>query len=127
MCSKIENTVRELTKPTHAIHKYVLTVMQKYKKGNLVIAYKAFFPLLRCLLLHFVLNEQVCFGGLLVPTKQMFSSPPPFFPFGSRFTANYKEWISDPRLFLERPGRYTFFLSLGSLLFKDSLKNLLFY
>ena len=78
MCSKIENTVRELTKPTHAIHKYVLTVMQKYKKGNLVIAYKAFFPLLRCLLLHFVLNEQVCFGGLLVPTKQMFSSPPPF-------------------------------------------------
>ena len=27
MCSKIENNVRELTKPTHAFHKYVLTVM----------------------------------------------------------------------------------------------------
>ena len=32
-----------------------------YKKGNLVIAYKAFFPLLRCLLLHFVLNGQNLF------------------------------------------------------------------
>ena len=47
-----------------------------YNKGNLVIAYKAFFPLLRCLLLHFVLNGQkVCFGKLLVRIKQMFSSP----------------------------------------------------
>ena len=32
-----------------------------YNKGNLVIAYKAFFPLLRCLLLHFVINGQSLF------------------------------------------------------------------
>ena len=36
---------------------------------------RPFFPLLRRLLLLFVLNEQVCFGGLLVPIKQMCSSP----------------------------------------------------
>ena len=73
MCSKIENTVKELTSPLTLSTKYILTFLWKYKKGNLVIAYKAFFPFLRLLL--FVLNGQVCFGGLLVPIKQMCSSP----------------------------------------------------
>ena len=45
MCSKIENTVKELTSPLTLSTKYILTFLWKYKKGNLVIAYKAFFSL----------------------------------------------------------------------------------
>ena len=45
MCSKIKNTVKELTSPLTLSTKYILTFLWKYKKENLVIAYKAFFSL----------------------------------------------------------------------------------
>ena len=124
MCSKIENNVKELTRPLTLCTKYILTFLQKYKKGNLVIAYKTFFPLLRRLLLLFFLNGQVCFGGLLVRIKQMCSSH-----FSFRLAGSQPITRGESRILwcLKDPKGMHFSFFVCSLLFGDNFKNLLFY
>ena len=74
-----------------------------YKKGNLVIAYKAFCPCYDVYSFILSLTGKVCFGGLLVRIKQMFSSP---FSFPLAVSQkNYKRWISDPLCLKDPEGK----------------------
>ena len=81
------------------------------------------FPFPRCLLLHFVLNWQVCFGGLLVLIKQMLSSPFSFHLAASQPITRSGSLI----LWCLKNPEGMHFSFLCSLLFEDSLKKLLFY